>query len=162
MALLLGNPSPSKGMRELLQQIVTKSRSLPEVWESAGGCGRGRRWLQGRGQGWLWTGVSVLGGSRSLSRCLYIPCRTEFVWCPHSHRFDSRGIYGRCKNFTFLGNDRRWRWKWGAAARAALLPLSVLLPWTPGRPILPVTRAAFYPESTSPLSSFSWALQKEP
>lgn len=45
--------------------------------------------------------------NRMLLRCLYIPCRTEFVWYLRSHRFDSRGIYGRCKNFTFLLMVRR-------------------------------------------------------
>lgn len=34
-----------------------------------------------------------------ICRRLYIPCRTEFVWSPHSHRFDSRGVYGRWKTF---------------------------------------------------------------
>lgn len=39
-------------------------------------------------------------------RRLYIPCRTEFVWCNHGHRFDSRGVYGRWKNFDLLTPDQ--------------------------------------------------------
>ena len=37
-----------------------------------------------------------------VSRRLYIPCRTEFVWWNLGHRFDSRGVYGRWQNFDWL------------------------------------------------------------
>lgn len=47
---------------------------------------------------WLWG----LGVGSVACRRLYIPCRTEFVWSNHSHRFDSRGVYGRWKNFDLL------------------------------------------------------------
>lgn len=39
------------------------------------------------------------GSELATCRRLYIPCRTEFVWWRQSHRFDSRGVYGRWKIF---------------------------------------------------------------
>lgn len=38
----------------------------------------------------------VTEGSLHVS-CLYVPCRTEFVWVPDSHKYVSTGIHGQLK-----------------------------------------------------------------
>ena len=104
---------PEKGAHQnVLKDIITAcKKTSPELLSS---CNLVSLWCFCLY--WLWATLCVMPGSKcstnkssgvghslgAACRRLYIPCRTEFVWWIHSHRFGSRGVYGRWKNFDLI------------------------------------------------------------